>query len=219
MKMLSGLDGMFLHVETPETPMHVGSLIVLELPKGYRGDLFEDVKRLYARRVALAPVLKRTLREVPLQFANPAWVQAAAIDLNYHFRRVVLPKPGTQAQLEACVGRLHSMPLDRAHPLWSATVIEGLPGRRVGYYTNIHHAVIDGQSGVELAKAIFDLTPRPGRVPRRVAESAAPGEHPWPGAVIAGALRHDAASTRRSCSACRRSRAPSPPCGVRPAVK
>src|SRR5512140_118853 len=193
MKMLSGLDGMFLHVETPETPMHVGSLIVLELPKGYRGDLFEDVKRLYARRVALAPVLKRTLREVPLQFANPAWVQAAAIDLNYHFRRVVLPKPGTQAQLEACVGRLHSMPLDRAHPLWSATVIEGLPGRRVGYYTNIHHAVIDGQSGVELAKAVFDLTPRPVRVPRRVAEAAAPAEHPWPGAVIAGALRHDAA--------------------------
>ncbi|HQR47905.1 MAG TPA: wax ester/triacylglycerol synthase family O-acyltransferase [Steroidobacteraceae bacterium] len=192
MKTLSGLDGMFLHLETPETPMHVGSLIVLQLPKGYRGDFLADVKRLYARRAALAPVLKRTLRELPLQLANPAWVQADTLDLDYHFRRVVLPKPGTQAQLEACVGHLHSVPLDRAHPLWSVTIIEGLPGRKVGYYTNIHHAVIDGQSGVELAKVVFDQTPRPRRMPRMLAD-AAHGEHPWPGAAVAGALRHDAA--------------------------
>jgi diacylglycerol O-acyltransferase len=192
MRTLSGLDGMFLHLETAQTPMHVGSLIVLQLPTEYRGDFLADVKRLYRRRAALAPVLRRTLSELPLNIANPAWVQAADIDPEYHFRRVVLPKPGTQAQLEACVGRLHSVPLDRAHPLWSVTVIEGLPGRRVGYYTNIHHAVIDGQSGVELAKAVFDLTPRPRRVPRASVDAAAHGEQPWPGAVVASALRHDA---------------------------
>lgn len=197
MKTLSGLDGMFLHLETPETPMHVGSLIVLQLPAGYRGDFLADVKRLYARRAALAPVLKRTLRELPLQLANPAWVQADALDLDYHCRRVELPKPGTQAQLEACVGRLHSMPLDRAHPLWSVTIIEGLPGRKVGFYTNIHHAVIDGQSGVELAKVVFDQTPRPRRMPRMLVDASAHGEHPWPGAAVAGALRHDAAQVAK----------------------
>jgi diacylglycerol O-acyltransferase len=192
MKMLSGLDGMFLHLETPEMPMHVGSLCLLELPKGYRGDFLADVKRLYARRVLIAPVLGRTLRELPLHLANPAWVQADALDLDYHIRRVVLPKPGTQAQLEACVGELHSIPLDRTHPLWSVTIIEGLPRRQVGYYTNIHHAVIDGQSGVELAKALYDLTPKPRRVVRSRAVKSLEGEHPWPGAVVAGALRHDA---------------------------
>ncbi len=36
MKPLSGLDGAFLHLETPETPMHVASLHLFELPKGYR---------------------------------------------------------------------------------------------------------------------------------------------------------------------------------------
>ena len=193
MKALSGLDGMFLHLETPEAPMHVGSLALLDLPKGYRGDFFEDVKRLYARRVPLAPVLSRKLLELPLQMANPVWVQASAVDLDYHLRRVVLPKPGTQEQLEACVGRLHSKLLDRTRPLWTVYVIEGLKSRRVGYYTNIHHAVIDGQAGVELSKALFDLTPKPRRIARvRNRVAGRRGERPWPGALIAGAVRHDA---------------------------
>jgi len=195
MKTLSGLDGLFLHLETPETPMHVASLSVLELPKGYRGDFFADVKRLYARRLPLAPVLSRVLQDMPLQFANPAWVQADKVDLDYHLRRVVLPKPGTQAQLEACVARLHAVPLDRKRPLWTVTLIEGLPRGRVAYYFNVHHAVLDGQASVELAKVMFDLTPKPRRLAKTTEAVAAEagGEHPLPGALVAGALRHDAA--------------------------
>jgi len=34
MDQLSGMDASFLHLETPETPMHVGSLMLLELPEG-----------------------------------------------------------------------------------------------------------------------------------------------------------------------------------------
>jgi diacylglycerol O-acyltransferase len=192
-KSLGGLDGLFLHLETPEAPMHVGSLALLDLPKGYRGDFLRDVKRLYSRRIPLAPVLSRTLLELPLHLANPVWVQAESIDLDAHIRRIVLPKPGTQAQLEDCVGQLHSIPLDRTRPLWSVCIIEGLKSRQVAYYTNIHHAVIDGQAGVELSKAIFDLTPRPRRTARVPDRTVGPrGEHPWPGALIAGALRHDA---------------------------
>ena len=41
---LSSTDASFLHLETPETPMHVGSLMLLELPEGYQGDYFDDVK-------------------------------------------------------------------------------------------------------------------------------------------------------------------------------
>ena len=193
MERLSGLDGMFLHLETPQTPMHVGSLTLLDLPKGYRGDFLEDVKRLYARRIPLAPVVSRKLLELPMHMANPVWVQAESIDLDAHIRRIVLPKPGTQAQLEDCVGQLHSIPLDRTRPLWSVAIIEGLKSGQVAYYTNIHHAVIDGQAGVELSKAIFDLTPKSRRVARVPARTVGRGdEHPWPGALIAGALRHDA---------------------------
>jgi WS/DGAT/MGAT family acyltransferase len=194
MKALSGLDGMFLHLETPEAPMHVGSLALLDLPKGYRGDFLEDVKRLYARRIPFVPVLSRTLVELPLRMANPVWVQASTVDLDRHIRRVVLPRPGTQEQLEACVGRLHSKLLDRTRPLWSVSIIEGLKSRQVGYYTCIHHAVLDGQAGVELTQALYDFTPRVRRVvPVPGRKAGRSGEHPWPGALVAGALRHDAA--------------------------
>jgi diacylglycerol O-acyltransferase len=51
---LSGMDASFLHLETPETPMHVGSLMLFELPEGYTGDYYEDVKALIGQ--AHAPV-------------------------------------------------------------------------------------------------------------------------------------------------------------------
>ena len=190
MKMLSGLDGAFLHLETPAMPMHVGSLSLLEPPPGLRGSFMRRVQRIYAQRLPLAPVLSRKLHEFPLGMANPVWVQAPQVDLDYHLRRVTLPAPGTHEQFEACVGQLHSVPLDRAYPLWTVTVIEGRQDGRIGFYTNIHHAVVDGQAGVELMRTLFDPTRRPPpRPPARQGRRRA--EHPSAGEVIADGLRHD----------------------------
>lgn len=190
MQALSGLDGVFLHLETPDMPMHVGSLSLLERPPGHRGSFLRDVRRLYERRLPLAPVLSRRLHEFPLGMANPVWVRAPDVDLDHHVRHVTLPAPGTREQLEACVGELHSRLLDRTRPLWTVHVIEGLQDGRVAFYANIHHAVADGQAGVELMRAIFDLTRRPRRT---APPSHARGrdEHPRAGAVIAGTVRHD----------------------------
>ena len=58
MKHLSGLDSAFLYLETPETPMHVGGLNLVELPAGYRGDFHADVQR---RVQVLLDVLGREL--------------------------------------------------------------------------------------------------------------------------------------------------------------
>jgi len=190
MKMLSGLDGVFLHLETPTMPMHVGSVSLLEPPARTRGSFLQDVRRLYERRLPLAPVLRRKLHEFPLGMANPVWVQAPEVALEAHIRRVQLPSPGTFAQLEACVGELHGVPLARSRPLWSGWVIEGLRDGRIAYYTNVHHAVVDGQAGVELMRAIFDPTPR---ARRRIPGGTTPAtaESPWAGPVIARTLGHD----------------------------
>ena len=190
MKMLSGLDGVFLHLESPAMPMHVGSVSLVEPPARKRGSFLQDVRRLYERRLPLAPVLRRKLHEFPLGMANPVWVQAPGVALEEHIRHVRLPSPGTFAQLEACVGELHALPLDRSRPLWSGWVIEGLRDGRIAYYTNVHHAVVDGQAGVELMRAIFDPTPRARRrVPAVTAPATA--ESPWAGPVIARTLGHD----------------------------
>lgn len=54
MKRLSGMDASFLHLETPETPMHVGGMHTLELPAGYLGDFYEDFRRHIANRLHAA---------------------------------------------------------------------------------------------------------------------------------------------------------------------
>jgi diacylglycerol O-acyltransferase / wax synthase len=148
---LSGLDGAFLHLETPATPMHVASLHVFELPAGYRGDFHADIRRQMHQRVHVAPIFERKLAPMPLQFANPVWVHDDAVDLDYHVQRVVLPRPGGPAELEDCAARLHSEPLDRSRPLWRLYVIEGLPPGQAGYYIKVHHAVLDGQAGAARA--------------------------------------------------------------------
>jgi WS/DGAT/MGAT family acyltransferase len=191
MKPLSGLDGAFLHLETPETPMHVASLHLFDLPAGHRGDFHADIKRQLRRRLHLAPIFERKLAPMPLQFANPVWVQDDAVDLDHHVQRITLPGPGGQAELEDCVARLHGELLDRSRPLWRLYVLDGLASGQVGYYMKVHHAVLDGQAGVLLAQVLFDLTPKPRPVLRRGRATAA--EHPGMVELAAAALRHDAA--------------------------
>lgn len=171
MKHLSGLDATFLHTETPETPMHVGGLHVLELPAGYKGDFYEDVKAHVQSRMHLSEVFTRKLALMPFELSNPVWVDDDDVDLDYHVRRVTLPRPGTMRQLEQYVARLHSTLLDRSRPLWEFFVIDGLQGGGVALYSKLHHAGIDGQAGAAFAEAIMDLTPEPRviKAPRQVA--------------------------------------------------
>ena len=178
---LSGLDATFLYLETPENPMHVGSVHVYELPPGYEGDFVEDVRRHIGSRMHLAPVFERKLLDMPFELANPVWIHDEHIDLEYHIRSTVLPKPGTREQLDKLVGRLHSNLLDRSRPLWEFYVIEGLqtapdapPGaRHIAFYGKVHHASLDGAGGIVLANAMLDTGP----VPREVSPPRARRRH------------------------------------------
>ena len=164
MKHLSGLDSTFLYLETPETPMHVGGLNLFEMQAGYDGDFYEDVKAHVASRMHLAPVFTRKLALMPFELASPVWIEEDDIDLDYHVRRIILPRPGSMVQMETYVGRLHSSLMDRSRPLWEFYVIEGLKDGRIGFYSKLHHAAIDGQAGVALANAILDIGPLPRSV-------------------------------------------------------
>ena len=181
MNHLSGIDAAFLHLESPEMPMHVGSLHVLELPAGYDGDFFEDVKACLAQRLHLADVFTRKLALMPFDLSNPVWVEDEDIDLEHHIRHITLPKPGSNTQLQQYVARLHSTLLDRSRPLWEFFVIDGLRSGEVALYIKVHHARLDGQAGVALGRAIFDTTPEGRHVkpPRRV-HGATSTSWAWP---------------------------------------
>ncbi|TMJ56490.1 MAG: wax ester/triacylglycerol synthase family O-acyltransferase, partial [Alphaproteobacteria bacterium] len=47
-KKLSSLDASFLYLETPEMPMHVGSMAIFRLPDDFEGDFFEGFKAMIA---------------------------------------------------------------------------------------------------------------------------------------------------------------------------
>lgn len=165
MKQLAGLDASFLYLETPQMPMHVGALHLLELPAGYEGDYAEDLRQHMRSRLPLLPALRRRLEAMPLGLSNPGWVDAEP-DLDEHIVEIALPADSSMAALEAQVGVLHPVLLDRARPLWKFHVFTGLePGpegqRRVGLYTQLHHAAVDGQAAVALAHVILDLSPAP----------------------------------------------------------
>ena len=164
MNHLSVVDGAFLHLESPEMPMHVGSLALFAPPPGGPEAWFEAVKAHVASRLHLAPVFTRKLALMPFDLANPVWIPDDDIDLDYHVRYLMLPKPGTLRQMEALAARLHSSLLDRSRPLWEFYVIEGLADGRVGFYSKVHHSAVDGQAAVAMANSIFDLTPEPRRV-------------------------------------------------------
>lgn len=176
--------------------MHVGGMHLLELPEELHGDFIDAVKHHIAERMHLASVFTKKLALMPLDLANPVWIEDDDVDLDYHIRQVTLPKPGTRLQLEAYVGRLHSSLLDRSRPLWEFYVFTGLKNGQLGFYTKIHHAALDGQGAIVLAQALLDVTP----VPRRV-EPAPPHEHtpyqPAMSAMLAAALRETAAQCLR----------------------
>ncbi len=157
---------MFLQIERGNVYLHVAGLAIYDPSTAPGGAVrFKDVLRFFAAQVSRQPLLRRRLVQVPLSLDRPYWIDDGELDVEFHVRHIALPHPGDWRQLCIQVARIHSRPLDRSKPLWEAYVIEGLhnvPGVPPGsfaLYTKMHHALIDGESGTELNKALHSLTP------------------------------------------------------------
>ncbi|MBL8374388.1 wax ester/triacylglycerol synthase family O-acyltransferase [Accumulibacter sp.] len=192
---MSGLDGVFLHLETSATPMHVAALYLIE-PAADRDrdvDFAGEIERQLLPRLALAPFFRARLAPMPLQFANPVWIDGGLPEFSYHLRHIVLPAAASFADLEACVSGLHSTPLDRRYPLWEVAIIEGLASGEIGLYLKIHHAALDGVSGMALAGTLFDATAEPAEVPADWRQQVGEAEDPGLGQRLGAIFRHTAA--------------------------
>ncbi|MEM7060526.1 MAG: wax ester/triacylglycerol synthase family O-acyltransferase [Pseudomonadota bacterium] len=164
MKQLSGIDATFLYMETDETPMHVASVTMLELPKGFRGSFHKHYTEFFKGRVHLIPIFGMKLAKTVFQLDHPGWVDAGELDFDYHVQSVKLPKPGSLAQIEEVAAELHAVKLDRSRPLWQITVIEGVENRQVAIYSKMHHAAVDGSAGIAITQALCDFTDTPRKV-------------------------------------------------------
>jgi WS/DGAT/MGAT family acyltransferase len=149
---LSALDASFLYLEEPGTPMHIGGVLVLEMPPGG----LDSLAALVEARLPLVPRYRQRVLEVPGHLANPVWADDPGFDVAYHVRRNALPRPGTDAQLLDLVSRLTSRPLDRGRPLWELYLVEGLSGNRVAVVTKTHPALVDGFSAIDIGQVLLD---------------------------------------------------------------
>ncbi|MBA2282445.1 MAG: wax ester/triacylglycerol synthase family O-acyltransferase [Acidimicrobiia bacterium] len=164
---LGAQDSLFLHIEKPQQPQHVGSLGILEGGPFHDEDgrfRIDDVRQVIGSRLHLVPRFRKRVMEVPLEQGRPVWVDDEAFDLGYHVRLTALPKPGSEEQLLALFARIQSHLLDRRRPLWELWFVEGLADDRVAVIQKTHHCMVDGISGVDVATVIFDLGPEVTRL-------------------------------------------------------
>jgi len=154
---LSAQDNSFLFLEQPNVHMHVAATQIYDagpLRTDAGGVDFDKVRRSIEAVLHLIPRYRQVLQWIPLA-SHPVWVDDANFCIDYHVRHTSLPRPGSRDQLKKLAGRIMAQQLDRAKPLWEFWVVEGLEANRFAIITKIHHCMIDGASGVDLAQIMM----------------------------------------------------------------
>jgi WS/DGAT/MGAT family acyltransferase len=142
--------------------MHVAGLSVLDPSTRSDGRLrFQDLADVITSRLHLVPRFRQKVVFVPGNVGRPLWVDDEDFDIDFHLRRAALPPPGGRRELADYVQRIHARPLDRLKPLWECYFIEGLEDGLVAVLSKVHHAMIDGVSGMDIATVLFDFSPDP----------------------------------------------------------
>ncbi len=127
----------------------------------------EHFRRTMRRAVSKMPRLYERVVPGLGRLAPPAWVPDPEFDVDFHVRRLRLPKPGTERQLFDLAAQLYQEPLDRTRPLWRFVLIDGLKGGRSALWAIVHHAVSDGIGQLRMAEMYQQLeadTPMPDEV-------------------------------------------------------
>jgi diacylglycerol O-acyltransferase / wax synthase len=159
MDRLNPLDAVFVDAEDtdPHASLAIASVAVFEGPVPSQEEFLTSL----AGRLPLVPRYRQKLRTVPFRLGRPVWVDDPDFDLSYHARRTALPAPGENHQLADLLARVMSQRLDRDHPLWEYWLVEGLTQGRWALISKVHHCMVDGISGTDLYRVIFDPSPQP----------------------------------------------------------
>lgn len=171
-------------MELPEQPMNTMAVAVLDRGQGPRLTL-PDVRRHLERRLPQLPSFRWRVVRVPLGLHHPVCVDDPDFDLDFHLRSAVLEGTGDDADLNALFARIAERHLDRRHPLWQVTLVDGLAGDRQALILKYHHCLADGVAAFTTFSRVFsdaDREPLPGVAP------FAPTRLPRRGRLVADAL-------------------------------
>jgi len=160
---LSAQDASFIYGEDQRIPLHVGCLGFIEAGPLRDESGVIDIRRLRAeieKRLHLVPLFRKKLAHVPLDQGRPVWVDDPRFEIENHVHVTAVPKPGSRREVLDLMGRLQATLLDRSKPLWEIYFVDGLEGGdTVAIVAKVHHAMIDGTTGVELGVLLFGSAP------------------------------------------------------------
>lgn len=155
-KKIPPLDLLFFVLETPGSPKHVGAVQIFQKPANAPATYMRDLVKSFKEAQVVEPFNCRP--RFP-RAGFPEWQVDENLDIDYHVRHSALPAPGTDEQLFEVLQRLHGGMLNRDRPCWISQIIEGLEGDRFAIYSKIHHAYIDGMSGVKRMYGTLSTSP------------------------------------------------------------
>ncbi|WP_432209294.1 WS/DGAT/MGAT family O-acyltransferase [Acinetobacter variabilis] len=153
MRPLHPIDFIFLSLEKRQQPMHVGGLFLFQIPDNAPASFIQDlVTDIRNSKSSPIPPFNNYLNGL-------FWDEDEEFDLDHHFRHIALPKPGRIRELLTYISQEHSTLIDRAKPLWTCHIIEGIEGNRFAMYFKIHHAMVDGIAGMRLVEKSLSHDP------------------------------------------------------------
>ncbi|MBB5706711.1 wax ester/triacylglycerol synthase domain-containing protein [Sphingopyxis panaciterrulae] len=151
-------DHFMILSETDASPMHVGALILLDVPDDRWADFAAAIRRQFADRLPATPLLAR-LHQAPDGYDSDVWADIARADLETLV--VVESHDGawSEAELYAAVARLNMRRLDLSGPPFAAHLFERLAGGGSALYLKMHHSVADGIGFQTILGLLSDAAP------------------------------------------------------------
>ncbi len=134
--------------------MHIGSTSIFEGKLTHR-----DLVKHIDDRLFLLPRYVQKVVPDPFNLAHPTWEQCEDFEIKNHIIKVPQKKVFNEKDLVKLAGEILSNVMDRGKPLWELYVVERVEGNRSAMIAKVHHCMVDGISGVDLMKILFDITP------------------------------------------------------------
>ena len=167
---MSAVDAAWLRMDRPTNLMMIVGVIVFD----ERVD-FRRFRRTIEERFLKFP---RFLWRASRDAMTASWEHDPDFDLEQHVRKIALPAPAGQAELETLVSHLAGTDLDRRRPMWQFHFVENF-GAGSAVIMRIHHCYADGMAMVRVFLTLTDLHAGPGEpapVPKPAAGSPAAGD-------------------------------------------
>lgn len=182
MDRLNPLDARFVDAEDQDrhASLAIASIATFEGP----APTYDEFLTAISGRLPLVPRYRQKLRTMPFRIGAPVWVEDPHFDISFHVRQTALPAPGGDRELSLLMGRVMAQRLDRDRPLWEYWFVEGLADNRWALISKVHHCMVDGVSGTDLYRVVFDASPKTSPP---VDDDWAPAKEPSSGELLAAA--------------------------------